>query len=431
MTQELEIVKLKNELKDERERNAREIEILRSERANSNGSPRLTGVSRSAEIPIEGGREPLIGARRSPSKDTLSLASSPQRGGFLEGHASPLSTSSGSWSARKGSSFLTAQPQRGLVKELNSHTSDITSLYATPQFLFSGALDGNIGMWDLPSGNFKKFLTSHKGKIVTMTSVGNTMLSVADDKVVRVWDMVRALCTQHKVLRRPRPASMTTSLFMGATLVTGASDGGIHVVDTSSGVTPRPIVDYAAHNSQINCLTAQEGTIYSGAADGRIKHWRWTDAHCLSEVAAHAPGVSALSHTGTSLCSAGLDGTVRLWSTSNNVSIQSLPLFNSLSTSGTINITNGYSSPTASPPSTPNINLPSPAPTHITCLFSVNSVLYGGGSDGVVRRWGLGDGSLKTFNAHTKAISAILVVDNQLVTAAVGGQIKIWDMAML
>jgi WD40 repeat protein len=57
--------------------------------------------------------------------------------------------------------------------------------------------------------------------------------------------------------------------------------------------------------------------------------------------------------------------------------------------------------------------------------------LYGGGSDGVVRRWGLGDGSLKTFNAHTKAISAILVVDNQLVTAAVGGQIKIWDMAML
>jgi WD40 repeat protein len=154
-----------------------------------------------------------------------------------------------------------------------------------------------------------------------MTSVGNTMLSVADDKVVRVWDMVRgkctqlniqvfgisicylnsppfsspknqmrsqfshfflfkdhyvagtshinsflilALCTQHKVLRRPRPASMTTSLFMGATLVTGASDGGIHVVDTSSGVTPRPIVDYAAHNSQINCLTAQEGTIYSG-----------------------------------------------------------------------------------------------------------------------------------------------------------------------
>jgi WD40 repeat protein len=57
--------------------------------------------------------------------------------------------------------------------------------------------------------------------------------------------------------------------------------------------------------------------------------------------------------------------------------------------------------------------------------------LYGGGSDGVVRRWGLGDGSLKTFNAHAKAISAILVVDNQLVTAAVGGQIKIWDMAML
>jgi hypothetical protein len=93
MTQELEIVKLKNELKEERERNAREIEVLRSERANSNGSPRLTGVSRSAEIPIEGGREPLIGARRSPSKDTLSLASSPQRGGFLEGHASPLSTS--------------------------------------------------------------------------------------------------------------------------------------------------------------------------------------------------------------------------------------------------------------------------------------------------------------------------------------------------
>lgn len=169
---------------------------------------------------------------------------------------------------------------------------------------------------------------------------------------------------------------------------------------------------------------------FSGA-DGRIKHWRWADAHCLSEVAAHPPGVSAISHTGSALCSAGLDGTVRLWSTSTNVSIQSLPLFNSLNSSGQISITNGFSSPTASPPSTPNINLPAPVPVHVTCLFSVNSVLYGGGSDGIVRRWGLGDGSLKTFQAHNKAVSSILIVDNQLVTAAVGGQIKIWDITML
>jgi len=73
-----------------------------------------------------------------------------------------------------------------------------------------------------------------------------------------------ALCTQHKVLRRPRPASISSSLFMGTTLVSGASDGGIHIVDTSSGVNPRPIVEYAAHQTQINCLTAHEGTIYSG-----------------------------------------------------------------------------------------------------------------------------------------------------------------------
>lgn len=92
MTQELEIVNLKNELKDERERSTREIEFLRSERANSGGSPRFSGVSRSAEIPIEGGREPLIGVRRSPSKDILTLSSSPQRGGFLDGPSSPLSS---------------------------------------------------------------------------------------------------------------------------------------------------------------------------------------------------------------------------------------------------------------------------------------------------------------------------------------------------
>jgi len=89
MTQELEITKLKNELKEEKERNAKEIEILRSER--NNGSPRFAGVSRSAEIPIESNREPLIGARRSPSKDTLVLGTSPQRSGFLSD--GPLSTS--------------------------------------------------------------------------------------------------------------------------------------------------------------------------------------------------------------------------------------------------------------------------------------------------------------------------------------------------
>ena len=81
---------------------------------------------------------------------------------------SPRFIRAGSWgSSRKtSSSFLAAQPQRGLLKDLNSHTSDIVSLFATPQFLFSGSLDGTIGMWDLPSCSFRKFLTSHKGKII-------------------------------------------------------------------------------------------------------------------------------------------------------------------------------------------------------------------------------------------------------------------------
>lgn len=78
------------------------------------------------------------------------------------------------------------------VGNLDGHRDGVSCLAKHPQtlsFLASGAYDGEVRFWDLPSRACRKSFQAHDGYVrgLTFTPDGANILSVGDDKTVKLW----------------------------------------------------------------------------------------------------------------------------------------------------------------------------------------------------------------------------------------------------
>jgi outer membrane protein OmpA-like peptidoglycan-associated protein len=81
-------------------------------------------------------------------------------------------------------------PPYQVVKTLSQHTAKVSWMITHPDgtLLATGAENGEVFLWKLPSGVLKKRLAGHRGKVTDLEFKGNELVSAAYDGTVSLWN---------------------------------------------------------------------------------------------------------------------------------------------------------------------------------------------------------------------------------------------------
>lgn len=85
----------------------------------------------------------------------------------------------------------TTSPPYQRVKTLSQHTGKVSWMVTHPDGtrLATGSENGEVFLWELPSGQLKKRLAGHSGKVTDLEFKGNELVSAAYDGTVSLWNI--------------------------------------------------------------------------------------------------------------------------------------------------------------------------------------------------------------------------------------------------
>jgi len=176
------------------------------------------------------------------------------------------------------------------------------------RYIYTGASDGLIRVWDTPRLACVKKLDGHTAEVCGLLLDGDRLYSCGKDQQLRVWDTKH--CTCLRVLDHVGNFTLCLAKH-GPRLFCGLSVGSILVVDTDL----TGFVDtLEGHEGAVRALEVCCGLIFSASEDKSILCW---DActlqrkHTLAN--AHASRIISLTSRGTSLFSGSMDRTIIMW----------------------------------------------------------------------------------------------------------------------
>jgi len=245
---------------------------------------------------------------------------------LLEGHTSavislahfPFHVASGSadsrvrvWDTRNGS----------CVAQLVNHTGWVNLLHLDhfAGRLLSGSYDRTVKLWDLSRMTKIRSLRGHRAAVSCLKTHPRGTLSASYDATVALWD-VRS---KRSLLRLEGHNGPVTCLCQRGedTIVSGSRDSTLRIWDLRTGRTLAVLG--TGHTDWVRCCVVIEEQIggkwkvLSGGYDGRLVLWDPDTAAATRSLVAHDGCVNdlCLCNNGSSAVSAGADGAVKLWST--------------------------------------------------------------------------------------------------------------------
>ena len=115
------------------------------------------------------------------------------------------------------------------------HTDEILGvLYPTPNTIISGALDGGLIVWDVPSGTRRYTLSNGDSKVVPLKAHDSMLVSATHDGAARIWDLQTGQCT-HVLQGHKERVSRAEFNADGSLLATGAHPGEMNIWNTKTG----------------------------------------------------------------------------------------------------------------------------------------------------------------------------------------------------
>ena len=205
--------------------------------------------------------------------------------------------------------------------------------------LASARSEGELPLAEKPASTPEKPILvldtgGHTAKVnkVLFTPDGMELISVSDDKTIRIWDVGSG--APLRVLRPPIGPGIEGMLFAaavtpdGQTLAVGGlsfSDeklGEIHLIDLKAG---RIAGVLKGHESWINALSFSPSgeRLASGSADRTVRVWGVSDGRCERVFKGHKGQVLGVAFTpdGRRIATASMDETARIWSLDDGQSI--------------------------------------------------------------------------------------------------------------
>ncbi|CAH1798892.1 unnamed protein product [Owenia fusiformis] len=245
------------------------------------------------------------------------------------------------------------------LQTLKGHNKGIWCLkFFTKNLLISGCNDGTIKVWNLRSGTCARTLLGHEGPVWAMARRGNTLVSASQDRTGKIWDISR--CMLLWTLKGHNAAVFTCDISEdGALAITGSADRSIRIWEVETGKlkkviwasTTTSIMSVSYYKGYIACtygeticfyktnakkavllktykehtkrietvqlkmsnLSKDEGMIVSAGKDGLVKYWDTTQDASMQTFKGHHGQVNAITFDELRIASASYDNKIKVW----------------------------------------------------------------------------------------------------------------------
>jgi WD40 repeat protein len=217
---------------------------------------------------------------------------------------------------RPASACLTP-PGSPLIRVIEGHQGHIRSVAVTPdgRRLISAADDKTVRVWDLETGATVRILNGHAEavKAVALTADGHRIVSCSYDHTLKIWDLETGV--ELRTLTGHQDAVTGVALTPdGRFAISSSRDKTLKVWDLETGADLRTL---QGHQAAVNGVAVSfDGRIAISASDDKtLKLWNIESSADLGTLEGHADGVNAVAVTPDDkyVISASNDGMVGIW----------------------------------------------------------------------------------------------------------------------
>lgn len=360
------------------------------------------------------------------------------------------------WEVGKFSRGETATTE---VSPMLGHTDTIFGLAFHPagQWLASASADHTIRIWDTVCKETTQILRGHTATVyaVAFHPQGQLLASASRDHTVRLWQVTTGHCIE---VLGGHQSEVTTLCFSrdGQWLVTASIDNTILVwrlrVDESVS-TPLAHLHHTIVNDGTEimalALSPDGETIATNGPHATIRLWRRNEGVLAKTFHGHTENIQALTFhpNGKILISGGWDQSVRFWDIATGFPLRTLQGYtnaiNELALSpdgqtvvsgnadGTLGLWRASASGLGEPHARHHLSVQNGA-VQTVAFHSLGGLVASGGSDHIIRLWGMADGQLierQTLRGHRGAILRLVFspTGQLMVSSSADQTLCIWD----
>jgi len=195
--------------------------------------------------------------------------------------------------------------------KLNGHKKRVTTIAAHSKYMFSGAKDNAIKVWDINTLKLKATLRGHKGAITCLNVVDDLLYSGSTDGTVRVWSIstLKPRVSSGTLLSEFTVRSLAIDRASNSLFV-GCNDGAVRVLDA---VTLTSKGSMKGHSNWVSCMAVHNGLLLSGSVDAAIKVWDISTLMCVGTLLGHSGFITSLSVSEDRLFSGSFDKMLKVW----------------------------------------------------------------------------------------------------------------------
>ncbi len=240
-----------------------------------------------------------------------------------------------------------------LVKNIQAHNSDITSIIINENKLLSSSDDKTIKIWDFDSGALLNTLIGHNSSIHALTTHNNKIISGANDKTIKIWGLEsgKLICTilghdnhiyaiigyedkfisssldrtikiwsleYKKILVIINLEYSAWSLAISnARLVAGLSDGTLKIYDILSGSL---LLSCKEHEDSITSISIEKNIIITVSKDRTIKIWDSENLSLIKNINAHNAAIWSVISNKNKIITSSDDKTIKIFDMDGNLS---------------------------------------------------------------------------------------------------------------